>query len=139
MIHITDSIVLNDNEIAERFVRATGPAGQNINRDATAVELRMDLARSLLPPDVKRRLVRLAGRYVTTDGVLMIISRVYRSQASNRDAARARLLKLLQAAATAPKIRRVTKPTRAMREKRLVSKDRRSAVKRSRSRRDEGW
>ena len=137
MIHITESIVLNDNEIAERFVRATGPAGQNVDRNATAVELRMDLARSSLPPEVKARLVRLAGRHVTTDGVLLVISRVNRSQATNRDAARARLLQLLKGAATPPKKRRVTKLSRAVRERRLVSKERRSAVKRSRTGRDE--
>jgi ribosome-associated protein len=69
MIHITDTIVLDDREIKERFVRATGPGGQNVQKEATAVELRVDLGRSLLPPDVKERLIALAGRHVTTDGV----------------------------------------------------------------------
>ena len=90
MIRITDTIVLDDREIKERFVRATGPGGQNINKVSTAVELRVDIAKSSLPSDVKERLIPLAGKRMTTDGVLLIDSRVHRSQAQNRDAARAR-------------------------------------------------
>jgi ribosome-associated protein len=137
MIHITDTIVLDDREIKERFVRATGPGGQNVQKEATAVELRVDLGRSLLPPDVKERLIALAGRHVTTDGVLVVVSRALRSQAHNREAARARLIALLTRAAKPPKQRKATKPGAAAREQRLVSKERRSEVKRSRSRRDE--
>jgi ribosome-associated protein len=137
MIHITDTIVLNEREIKERFVRAIGPGGQNIDKDATAVELRVDIGRSSLPAELRDRLIGIAGRHVTTDGVLMVVSRVHRSQAQNRDAARARLLSLLERAAKPPKKRKATKPRAAAREERLVSKKRHSAVKRSRSGRDE--
>jgi ribosome-associated protein len=137
MIHITDTIVLNEREIKERFVRAIGPGGQNIDKDATAVELRVDIGRSSLPSELKERLIAIAGRHVTTDGVLMVVSRAHRSQAQNRDAARARLLSLLERAAKPPKKRKATKPGSGAREERLVSKKRHSAVKRSRSGRDE--
>ena len=137
MIHITDTIVLNEREIRERFVRATGPGGQNIDKDATAVELRVDIGRSSLPSDLKERLIVMAGRHVTTHGVLMVVSRVHRSQAQNRDAARVRLVSLLQRAATPPKKRKATRPRSAAREERLVEKRRHGAVKRSRSGRAE--
>jgi ribosome-associated protein len=137
MLHITDTIALDDRDIKERFVRATGPGGQNIDKDATAVELRVDLGRSPLPSDLKQRLTALAGRHVTTDGVLVVVSRVRRSQAQNRDAARARLVALLTRAARPPKKRTATRPGPAAREKRLVSKKRHSAVKRARSGRAE--
>src|ERR1700694_5858153 len=110
MIQVTDTIVLDDREIKERFVRATGPSGQNVNKDATAVELRVDIGRSSLPPDLKERLIALAGRHVTTEGMLVVVSRVYRSQAQNRDAARARLVTLLKRAAKPAKKRKATKP-----------------------------
>ena len=132
MIHITDAIVLDDREITERFVRATGPGGQNVKKEAKAVELRIDIGRSSLPPDVRERLIALSGRHVTTDGMLVVVSRVHRSQAQNRNAARARLVALLKRAAKPPKRRKATKPSPAAREMRLVSKERQSAVKRSR-------
>lgn len=137
MIQVTDTIVLNDREVEERFVRATGPGGQNINKEATAVELRVDIDSSSLPVEVKERLIALAGRHVTTDGVLLIVSRALRSQAQNREAAQARLVALLKRAAKPPKKRKATRPGRAVREERLISKQRQSAVKRSRSRRDD--
>jgi len=137
MIQVTDTITLDDREIHERFVRATGPGGQNVNKDATAVDLRIDIGRSSLPSDVKERLTALAGRHVTTDGVLVVVSRAHRSQAQNREAAHARLVALLKRAAKPPKKRKATKPSPARRQERLVSKHRQSAVKRSRSRRDE--
>ena|ERR1700674_1958850 len=137
MIQVTDTIVLDDREIKERFIRATGPGGQNINKEATAVELRVDIGRSSLPLDVRERLIALAGRHVTTDGVLVVDSRAYRSQAQNRDAARARLLTLLRRAAKPPRERKPTKPRPTAREERLVSKKRQGAVKRSRSRQDD--
>ena len=133
MIHITDTIVLNEREIRERFVRATGPGGQNIDKDATAVELRVDIGKSSLPSDLKERLIAMAGRQVTTNGVLMVVSRAHRSQTENRDAARARLVSLLQRAATPLKTRKATRPRSAACEERLVDKKRHGAIKRSRS------
>jgi ribosome-associated protein len=138
MIRLTEGLVLDDREIDERFVRASGPGGQNLNKEETAVELRFDISASSLPPDVKGRLIALAGRGVTTDGVLVVVSRVHRSQARNREAARARLIALLQRAARPPKRRKPTKPGPALRETRLASKRLRSAVKASRTKRRRG-
>jgi ribosome-associated protein len=133
MLRVTDAIVLDEREIDERFVRASGPGGQNVNKVATAVQLRFDVAASSLPADVKDRLVALAGKRMTADGVLVIDSRESRTQAQNREAARARLLALLQHAARRPKTRRPTRPRAAAREQRLDAKKRRSAVKQWRS------
>jgi ribosome-associated protein len=137
MIQITPAIGLDERDISERFVRATGPGGQNVNKDATAVELRVDISRAELPPDLKERLMTLGGRHVTTDGVLVVVSRANRSQAQNRSAARARLVALLKRAATPPKRRKATKPGPSVRRERVVSKQRHSALKRSRSGRDD--
>jgi ribosome-associated protein len=134
MIRITDTIVIEDRELDERFVRASGPGGQNVNKVSTAVELRFDVRASSLPYDMKQRLIALAGSRMTGDDVLLIDSREHRTQAQNREAARARLVALLQHAAKRPKTRRPTKPKRAAKEKRLESKRQRSEVKSLRGR-----
>ena len=121
-------------EIQERFVRASGPGGQNVNKVSSAVELRFDVAASSLPPDVRERLIALAGNRITDEGVLIIDSREHRTQAQNREAARARLQALVDHAARPPRRRTKTKPTRASRERRLDSKRRRGEVKAARGR-----
>jgi len=137
MIDITPNVRLDDRDISERFVRAIGSRGQNARREATAVELRLDIGKAALPPDVKARVMALGGRHVTSDGVLIVASRANRSQAENRRAARARLVMLLKRAAAAPKRRRATKPALSVRRERRTAKQQHSALKRSRSGRDE--
>jgi ribosome-associated protein len=134
LIPITDSISIEERELDERFVRASGPGGQNVNKVSTAVELRFDVRASSLPLDMKTRLIALAGSRMTGDDVLLIDSREHRTQAQNREAARARLIALLQHASKRPKTRRPTKPKRAAKEKRLESKRQRSEVKSLRGR-----
>ena len=121
--------VIDDLEVDERFVRASGPGGQNVNKVATAVELRVNLATSSRPPAVVARLVALAGSRVTSEGVLIIDSREHRTQAQNREAARERLRDLIERASRVPKRRTATRPKASSREKRLVSKKRRGRVK----------
>jgi len=133
VIRATHNIQIAENEIRWRFVRASGPGGQNINKVATAVQLRFNVARSVtLPPEVRERLIRLAGRRITRGGVLVIDARRYRTQDRNRQDAVDRLITLIRKAAVKPKPRRKTKPTLAAKRRRLESKRRRSQTKRMR-------
>ena len=131
-MRITDSISIADAELDERFVRASGPGGQNVNKVSTAVELRFDVLASSLPDDVRMRLIALAGKRINQEGVLLIDSREHRTQAQNREAARERLAALVLAATVRPKKRRKTKPSKAAKEKRIESKKQRSDVKATR-------
>lgn len=133
MIRINARIAIDEREIAETFVRASGPGGQNVNKLSTAVQLRFDVRGSpSLPGDVKPRLERLAGTRLTRDGVLVITAQRHRTQARNREDALDRLVDLIRRADTPPAPRRATKPTRASRERRIESKKHRGGIKRLR-------
>jgi len=133
MIPVTRTISLNENEIGLHFVRSSGPGGQNVNKVATAVQLRFDVGNSpSLPGDVRTRLIRLAGRRITQDGILIIEARQFRTQEGNREDAIERLVELIRAAAVRPKPRRKTKPSRAAKERRIEGKKRRGEVKKMR-------
>jgi ribosome-associated protein len=133
-LQITETLALDEREFEERFVRASGPGGQNVNKVSTAVELRFDIVASSLPAEVKTRLRTIAGSRLTSEGVLLIDSREHRTQAQNRDAARERLVALIQQATKRPRKRRPTKPSAGARERRLESKKQRAAIKERRSR-----
>ena len=134
MIQVTDTIILDDSELSFEFVRASGPGGQNVNKVATAVQLRFDAAASpALPESVRQRLLRLAGRRATDEGVIVIDARRHRTQERNRQDAVERLVELIRAAAARPKKRRPTRPTAASRRRRVDDKKKRGAVKRNRA------
>jgi ribosome-associated protein len=137
MIRVTDRIHLDESELQESFIRASGPGGQNVNKVSSAVQLRFDARGSRsLPNDVAIRLQRLAGSRLTNEGVIVITANRHRSQEMNRDDARARLIEMIVEAASPPPPRRATKPTKASKKRRLDSKSRRGEIKKMRSRRD---
>ena len=130
MIQVTGRIAIDEREIDESFVRASGPGGQNVNKLSTAVQLRFDVRHSpSLPPGVSERLERIAGSRLTNEGVLVIIAQRHRTQARNRADALNRLIEMIQQAAVVPVKRRATRPTKASRERRIEGKKRRSGIK----------
>ncbi len=137
MIAITETIAIDERELDESFVRSSGPGGQNVNKLATAVQLRFDLRGSpAIPPGMKARAEKLAGQRLTREGVIVISADRFRTQDQNRDDARARLVELLQRAAVVPKVRRKTRPTLASKKRRIEGKKHRSEVKSRRGRPD---
>jgi len=138
MIEITPSLQIDERELQIDFVRASGPGGQNVNKVATAAQLRFDVNASSLPEDVRRRLIRLAGNRVTTEGVLLIEARRFRTQEQNREDAIRRLIDLLQRAVQKPKTRKKTKPTAQSREQRLQQKKQRGEIKKIRQNKSYG-
>ena len=137
-MRVTHSITIDETELTERFILASGPGGQNVNKVATAVELRFDVAQSQsLPAAVRERLVTMAGKRLSSAGILVIAAQRFRSQARNREDARERLAALIREAATPPKLRRATRPSRAAKRRRVDDKRQQGARKRDRS--GSGW
>lgn len=134
MLKVTESITLDEGELRFRFVRASGPGGQNVNKVATKVQLRFDAAHSeSIPDEVRTRLLRLAGRRATSEGIVIIEANRFRSQERNREEAVQRLINLLRRASERPRSRKKTSPTSASRERRLEEKHRRGEIKRMRT------
>src|SRR5664279_6594114 len=130
MHRVTDTILIDDAELVEAFVRSSGPGGQNVNKVSSAVQLRFDVRRSpSLPNDVALRLMKLAGSRLTKDGVIVILAQQYRDQTRNRADARERLFDLIRQAAVKPTVRRATKVSKAQKKKRVEGKKHRSAIK----------
>ena len=133
-IQVTPRLAIDDEQLSESFIAASGPGGQNVNKVATAVQLRFDLAHcATLPEGVRTRLATLAGRRLGQDGCITITANQFRTQARNREDARARLLDLIRAAAIAPIFRRPTRPTKASKTRRLDAKSRRAKTKKNRT------
>jgi ribosome-associated protein len=132
MLEITPSIKIDERELQLEFIRASGPGGQNVNKVATAVQLRFDIFGSSLSEDVKNRLISIAGKRVTNEGTLVIEARKFRTQEQNRDDVIQRFVELVRKAAVKPKPRRKTKPTQASKEARLKEKKRRAEIKKIR-------
>jgi ribosome-associated protein len=132
MIEITPSVQIDERELEIDFVRASGPGGQNVNKVATAAQLRFDVRASSLPEEVKTRLLQLAGKRITGEGKLLIEAKRFRTQEQNREDAVQRLMELVRKALDKPKARRKTRPTQAAKEERLKEKKRRAETKKIR-------
>jgi len=139
MLQITPRLAIDESEVSESFIAASGPGGQNVNKVATAVQLRFNLAQNIsLPEGVKARLRGLAGRRLARDGVIVITANRFRTQLQNRADAQDRLFEMIRAAAIAPKFRKPTRPTKASKTRRLEAKSARSQTKRLRGKAEEG-
>ncbi len=136
-IFITPKIAIDESELLETFIQSSGPGGQNVNKVSSAVQLRFDVAHSSLPPDVRARLVRIAGNRLSKDGVLVLTGRQFRVQQRNREDVRERLIGMIREATIAPKKRKATRPTKASRERRLEGKKIRAQHKQMRAKRIE--
>ena len=135
MLQITPSLHIDENELQFEYIRASGPGGQNVNKVATAVQLRFDIDTSSLPDDIKQRLIKLAGNKVTSQGILIIEAKRFRTQEKNREDATRRLMDLVRRSTVKPKTRNKTIPTKASREKRLKEKKQRGNIKKNRQNR----